>query len=165
MSKFVFPDDELQKLDRLAQLTIVYLVLVTLASFFAGAYVLNSPWLSQALIPFLLGVSGSATAALTSCLDRYATGFERENGTVYPEDVKTGSGKFNRRFSRWLFVRPLLGAVTAPVFIWGLSYFTKDHYAFLSAGEKVGFTAFLSGYLAKSVLDLIKGLFKNIFKS
>ena len=77
-------------------------------------------------------------------------------------DIEEGKGKFNRRFSRWLFLRPFLGAVVAPVFIWGIPFFIDNPEPI---GEKLGFTAFMGGLLAKSVLDLIKGLFKNVFKT
>jgi hypothetical protein len=163
MATSVLPDDELRMLDRLAQISIVYLVVVSLASFLAGAYVLNFPFALPLLAPLLIGFSGSAIAALTSCLDRYAIGFERENGEPYPE--KATGGKFNRRFARWLFVRPFLGAVVAPVFVWGLSHFTKAPQEFQSSAETLGFTAFMGGLLAKSVLDLVKNLFKNVFKT
>ncbi|WP_404301134.1 hypothetical protein [Alicycliphilus denitrificans] len=163
MPKSALPDDELRTLDRLAQFTIAYLLLASLASFLAGAHALNSPALPALLAPVLIGFCGSAIAALTSCLDRYATGFERENGEPYPE--KATGGKFNRRFSRWLFIRPFLGAVVAPVFIWGLSHFTQSPQEFQSSPETLGFTAFTAGLLAKSVLDLVKNLFKNVFKA
>jgi hypothetical protein len=115
------------------------------------------------LVQALLGIAGSAVAALTSCLDRYATGFERERGRPYPREAS--GGKFNRRFARWLFVRPFLGAVVAPVFVWGISHFTKDPQTFLSTSESMGFTCFMGGLLAKSILDLVKNLFKNVFKT
>jgi len=50
-------------------------------------------------------------------------------------------------------------------FIWGLSRFTTTSEVFLSSAELLGFTAFVAGLLAKSVLDLIKNLFENVFKS
>jgi hypothetical protein len=163
MSKSALLDDELKRLDRLAQVTIVYLVVISLASFFLGAYALNSSSSPMLLGPVLVGSCGSAIAALTSCLNRYATGFERENGEPYPE--KAAGEKFNRRFSRWLFVRPFLGAMVAPVLIWGLSHFTNSPAEYLSSTEALGFTAFIGGFLAKSVLDLLKNLFKNVFKA
>jgi hypothetical protein len=76
-------------------------------------------------------------------------------GKPFPE-AKAGEGKFNRRFSRWLFTRPFLGGIVAPLFIWGLSHSTKNPQEFQSAGESLGFTAFMAGLLAKSVLDLVK---------
>jgi hypothetical protein len=153
------PDQELKDLDRLAHVTIGYLIVVSLVSFFTGAYLL--PHLVGIGI---IGISGSAIAALTSTLDRYAMGFERETGEWFPERAKEGVGKFNRRFARWLFVRPLLGAVVAPVFVWGLSHFASDPERYLEGVETLGFTSFMGGLLAKSVLDLIKNLFKNVFR-
>ena len=107
----------------------------------------------------------SAVAALTSCLDRYAVGFEREDGRAFPEKAKEGEGKFNRRFARWLLVRPFLGAVIAPIFVWGLSHFAKAPKEWTQTLETLGFTAFMGGLLAKSVVDLIKRVFKNVFKA
>jgi len=154
-------------LDRLAHATIAYLVLVGLGSFF-GACSLASRLLPgfSSTDPFaiatiaLFGFAGSSVAALTSCLDRYSIGFERENGTPFPPTAKKDAGKFNRRFARWLFIRPFLGAIIAPVFVWGLSHFVSTPQKWI---ETIGFTAFMGGLLAKSVVDLIKSLFKNVF--
>ena len=162
MLKWELPDDEIKKLDKLAHVNIIYLVLVGLSSFFCGAYLLSLPGETRIIQISLLGMAGSTVAALTSCLDRYSTGFEREVGEPFPPDIQEGKGKFNRRFARWLFVRPFLGVIMAPVFIWGLRIFSDKPEAFL--GKTLGFTAFMAGLLAKSIIDLIKGLFKNIFK-
>ena len=165
MPKWKLTDDELRNLDRLAHVCAVYLVVMALLSFFLGAYVLTLADIPRICPVALIGLSGSAIAALTSCLDRYAVGFEREDGKPYPDAAKQGEGKFNRRFARWLFVRPFLGAVVAPVFVWGLSHFAKSPDEFLGTSETLGFTAFMGGLLAKSVVDLIKGLFKNVFRA
>src|ERR1035441_1968663 len=128
MSK-ALPDDELKRLDKLAQATIVYLVVGGSASFFSAC--LLAPQRAAGVAPtdlsaiasiVLFGFSGSAVAALTSCLNRYAVGSEREDGRPFPENAKAGEGKFNRRFARWLFTRPFLGAIIAPIFVWGLSH-------------------------------------------
>lgn len=163
MPKWDLPDNELKMLDNLAHINIGYLLTVLLLSFFTGAYTLSIPSFNILLGISLIGFSGSSVAALTSCLDRYSTGFEREDGTPYPLEIEKGKGKFNRRFSRWLFVRPFLGAVVAPIFIWGIQFFIENPEQYLA--NKLGFTAFMGGLLAKSVLDLIKGLFKNVFKT
>ncbi|MGB6829829.1 MAG: hypothetical protein WBE41_17405 [Terracidiphilus sp.] len=156
-------------LDLLAHSTIAYLVLAGLGSFFGGCLLVarliagSSPTgLSEVVVAALLGFSGSAVAALTSCLDRYAVGFEREDGKPYPKSAKAGLGKFNRRFARWLLVRPFLGAIIAPVFVWGISHFVSSPKQWI---ETFGFTAFMGGLLAKSVVDLIKRLFKNVFQA
>ena len=163
MPKWEWPDNELKMLDKLAHINISYLLIFGLLSFFTGAYILAITDSNMLLGISLVGFSGSSIAALTSCLDRYSTGFERENGEPYPPKIEKGKGKYNRRFSRWLFVRPFLGAVVAPVFISGIQFFIDNEAQYL--GTKLVFTAFMGGLLAKSVLDLIKGLFKNVFKT
>lgn len=163
MKNTPLPDSELKALDRLAQYCILILTIAALSSFFTGAMLLNAEPDATIIVWSLIGFAGSAVAALTSCLDRYATGFERENGDPFPSEAK--GGKFNRRFSRWLLLRPFLGAIVAPVFIWGLSLMTNQSSEFLMTPQTVGFTAFIGGLLAKSVLELIKGVFKNVFGS
>lgn len=164
----VLPDDELRRLDRLAHATIAYLIVVGLCAFF-GACILAARRAAglaltdtyEVVLISLFGFSGSAVAALTSCLDRYAIGFEREDGRPFPENAKEGAGKFNRRFARWLFARPFLGAIVAPVFVWGLSHFVSAPKQWT---DTIGFTAFVGGLLAKSVVDLVKRLFKDVFR-
>src|SRR5258708_7870074 len=165
MASSALPDEEIQTLDYLAHACIIYLVVVSFTSFFAGAYALSVSAAPVLVAQTFIGFSGSAVAALVSCLDRYASGFERENGKPFPEDAKAGEGKFNRSFSRWLFVRPFLGALVAPIFIWGISHFTNNPEPFTASGPSLGFTAFMAGLLAKSILELVKNLFKNVFKS
>ncbi len=163
------PDEELRKLDRLAHATIAYLLIAGLMSFSGACLMATRSNAGSALTDIseiatmaMFGFAGSAIAALTSCLDRYAIGFERENGKPFPESAKAGEGKFNRRFARWLFVRPFLGAIIAPIFVWGLSHFVSNSQKWT---ETLGFTAFVGGLLAKSVVDLIKRLFKDVFKT
>jgi hypothetical protein len=69
-------------------------------------------------------MSGSAVAALTSCLDRYANGFELKDGTKEPAPAKGET--FNRRMARWFYVRPFLGFITALVLVWGLAIFVSE---------------------------------------
>ena len=163
MSKWELPDDELKMLDKLAHINLSYLLVAGLSSFYFGTYILSQSSPNLILGISLIGFSGSAVAALTSCLNRYSTGFEKEVGNeTYPPDIEKGKQKFNRRFARWLFIRPFLGAIVAPVFISGLQFFIESPEQYLES--KLGFTSFMAGLLAKSVLELIKGLFKNVFK-
>jgi len=155
-------EEEVSSLEKLAKIVIAYLLACALVSLFIGASALSEPSINQLLALSLLGFSGSATAALTSCLDRYSNGFELDNGNCYP--VEATGGKFNKRFSAWFIVRPFLGAIVAPVFLWGLSLF-GDNIDSFTDGKVLGFTAFMAGLLAKSVLELIKNLFKNVFRS
>jgi hypothetical protein len=179
---------EVRELDQQAWDTTKYLVVVLLISLLLGAFFLSGvadglgayllSWLpdgahlaeagrrsTKFLGQALIGVSGSAVAALISCLNRYANGFESYDGKLsYPEDAKDKE-KFSARFATWLWARPYLGAPVAPAFIWGLSHFTNHPQEFTTSNRLIGFTAFMAGLLAKSVLDLVRGLFKNVFKS
>jgi len=162
MAKWKLADGELKHLDRLALIVIVYLVVVCGVGLLTGFYAFAAE--NRMLGVSLFGLAGSAVAALTSCLDRYARGFEREDGTSYPTSAESKE-KFNRRMARWFFARPFLGLFVAPVLAWGIELFVDDPDRFRSSIERVGFTAFMAGLLAKSVLDLIKGLFKNVFRA
>jgi hypothetical protein len=154
---------ESKRLDKLAKQVIVYLLIGSLISFVLGFFLIEmQDRFKQFLAIALIGFSGSAIAALTSCLDRYVTGFELEDGTKRPKEARGET--FNSRMSLWFIVRPFLGFVIAPVLIWGLGFFVKDSEQYRNSTESLAFTAFLGGLLAKSVIELIKGLFKNIFK-
>ena len=155
---------EAEKLDKLAKQVTIYLVLAVLVSFIVGFVLLDqSGRLLQFLSVAFIGFSGSAVAALTSCLDRYANGFELDDGTKEPLEAEGET--FNQRMSRWFYVRPILGFVVAPVFIWGVNFFVENPEQYRSSAASLGFTAFMGGLLAKSVLDLIKNLFKNVFRA
>jgi hypothetical protein len=157
-------DNEIQGLDRLSLKVILYLIVAATLGFFLGYHFLvATDQISGVVGVALLGFSGSAVAALTSCLDRYANGFEREDGTKEPKEAKGET--FNRRMARWFIVRPFLGLIVSPLFIWGIEFFVKDPKSFLDSAHHIAFSAFLGGLLAKSVLDLIKNLFKNIFRA
>ncbi|MDQ3846234.1 MAG: hypothetical protein M3342_19825 [Bacteroidota bacterium] len=110
----------------------------------------------------LIGLSGSGVAALTSCLDRYAKGFELESGRKIPR--KAEGEVFNKRMSLWFFCRPFLGFIVAPVFTWCIGSLFKGPTGYTGSVVQLGVIAFLGGLLAKSVIELFKNLFKNIFK-
>ena len=107
----------------------VYLIAVTLPAFFLGYFLLGyANRMVFLLAVALIGFSGSGVAALTSCLDRYAKGFELEDGTKVPAEAKGET--FNRRMLRWFYVRPFLGFLVGPVTIWGIEFLVKDANAF-----------------------------------
>jgi len=158
------PDAQLKALRQQALYVTAYLIAVIVPGFFFGYYLLESKSRMLSLLAVaLIGFSGSGTAALTSCLDRYARGFELDDGTKEPKEAKGET--FNSRMARWFYVRPFLGLLVAPVALWGIEFFVKDANTFRDSPQHVAFSAFLSGLLAKSVLDLIKNLFKNVFRA
>ena len=153
-------DSEIQTLDRQSRNITLYLIIVATLAFFLGYYLLGiKDRMVSVLAVALIGFSGSGVAALTSCLDRYANGFEREDGTKEPKEAKGET--FNLRMARWFYVRPFLGLFVASLLLWGIEFFVKDPNTFRDSAQHIAFSAFLGGLLAKSVLDLIKNLFTH----
>lgn len=142
-------DDEINRLEKLAHWVFGYLVLGATISLFGGYYVIGIE--ANGLFPLigisLIGFSGSSVAALTSSLDRYAKGFERDNGKKEPEGA-TGE-TFNRRMVRWFFIRPFLGAIVAPVFLWGIAILADESAKYTETTSHVAFTAFMGGLLVE----------------
>lgn len=162
--------EEIEELRRLSKWICLYLVAVMTVAFLTGVILLGkADAFLRVLAQSLIGVSGSAIAALTSSLDRYANGFELsgEKGgkalKIPAPESKDDEKKqmFNRRMARWFMFRPSLGILMAPVFVWGMGFFGKEP----ATPQVTGFYAFMGGLLAKSVIDAIKGLFKSIFKA
>ncbi|HMG46550.1 MAG TPA: hypothetical protein VK614_03720 [Allosphingosinicella sp.] len=177
-SEKTFNSADLADLKKLALRTIHILAAALVVSFVAGGALLvnpggglfGNPAIDQFAAVVLIGIAGSATAALTSCLNRYANGYEDEDGNkLPPEGAEATKDRFNERIAVWLRMRPLLGGVVAPIFIWGLAQFPNAPDGFRAASADhattLGFTAFMAGLLAKSVLELIKNLFKNVFRA
>jgi hypothetical protein len=153
---------EAQQLAREAKRLVVFLVTAALASFFLGFFLIQKGSPCSLFGIALLGFSGSAIAALTSCVDRYANGFELDDGSKEP--AKAQGETFNHRMATWFYVRPFLGVVAAPLLIWGLAILVKNPDQFEGSPKSLAFTGFLGGLLAKSVFELIKDLFKRVFK-
>jgi hypothetical protein len=166
-------DDELKRLDCFAWCCIVVLILLSVISFPCGYSLLQGqvgpvdPDQSLSLLTILglslLGLSGSALAALTSCLTRYANGYERRSGAKFPPEAKGET--FNARFAGWLLARPFLGFLIGPVLVLGITFFVAKPHEFCASVGCLAFTAFLSGLFAKSVVDLLKRLFKTTFNA
>jgi hypothetical protein len=132
-------ESERKYLDLLALRVLIYLVTLSIMTLFAGhALLARGGRFTTAVAVALTGISGSGVAALTSCLDRYANGFELENGKKIP-DQAAGKETFNRRMARWFVFRPFLGSMVAPVFIWGMAYFVSDSARYPSLQTKLVF--------------------------
>jgi len=161
-------NNEVKALNQVATWLAIYLTLISVAAFFTGRALIESSagnWLTFAIA--LLGAAGSGIAALTSCLNRRALGWELESGLkVPPEDPrqKTPEERFNRGMSMWFWFRPFLGLIIAPIFVWGIELLVKNPAALVNSPQRLGFTAFMGGLLAKSVIDVVKGVFRGIFK-
>lgn len=109
------------------------------------------------------GVLGSALAALKSALDRFAAGWEFDDGVKFPmSDLKE---RFLVRMVPWLLARPVLGGVM------GLVVYTGVVGGFLIASDTrpgaysahgILFLAILGGLFAKTLWDRLLEVFKML---
>lgn len=161
----VFNESERDSLARLFHINLVYLLFVL------GTCLLLATRLVQILSPadalvisIVTGIMGSTTAAFISCLERHANGFEDSQGNQSPSKEEQ-VGRFNRGMFYWFLARPWLGAVTGAVVYWGIAgdILVSGNGA-TTAQEQAAFWGFLAGLLAKSLLEILKGLLTNIFR-
>lgn len=165
-ARSLFDETERDSLARLFHVNLLYLFLILAASLLLSIRLVGAPSPAGALvIAIVTGILGSATAAFISCLDRRANGFEDSQGNQSPPSEHR-VGRFNRGMFYWFLARPWLGAVTAAIAYWGIvgGILTPGPGAAL-APEQAAFYGFLAGLLAKSLLDVLKGLLANIFRS
>ena len=101
-----------------------------------------------------------------SALDRHANGLEDRAGGSLPELEKTKE-RFSERMLYWFLARPWLGGVVSVAVFWGIlsgELGTTDVASAQARPEKVAFWGMLVGLFAKSVLDILRNVPKNIFR-
>lgn len=160
-----FNEAERGLLVKLFHANLVYLAVILAASLGTTIRFVGSPAPEDILATFLsAGVLGSATAALVSCLDRHANGFEDSRGSQAPER-REKVGRFSHGMFYWFLARPGLGAITAAIAYWAIvsGVFTPGSGAEIAPAQAAVY-GFLAGLLAKSLLSILKGLLGNIFK-
>ncbi len=151
------------KLNRAAKRLVLYLVVVVVLFLGVSAFLvlwgpgLLDPTGLRLALAIATGTLGSGVAALLSALDRRANGWELSNGWKYPEPKP--ADKFQESMIAFFAVRPLLGSVMGLVLY---LYPWPEKLVYVS-DTSIGFWGFLLGFLAKSFLDLLKGIFKNVF--
>ncbi len=115
----------------------------------------------------MAGLLGSCVAAFRSCLDRRANGLEDKFGNVAP-DPKTSKERFSDGMVAWFIGRPLLGAVMGTmtlIAIRGHALGQSIGYAeFDGNPAKLVFYAWTAGLFTKTLLDLLLGVTKKVFK-
>ena len=145
----------------------LYLVLLGLV---AGRVLLKA---TLATVPQVLticitaGLFGSCIAALRSCLDRRANGFEDEFGNAAP-NPKELKERFSEGMFFWFMGRPMLGAAVGVLVYLGVTgeVFSEGVAKSLTGGAptKLAFVAVLGGLFAKTLLDLLLETTKKIFR-
>lgn len=160
-----FNEAERSRLVKLFWADLAYLGALIAISLGLTIYLVNNPQNSLPIfLALIAGVLGSATAAIVSCLDRRADGFEDSQGAQVPR-TKERKERFNEGMFYWFLVRPWLGAVMGAVAYWGLTGKVFGEKGDLDANlARLAFYCFIAGLLAKSLIDIFRGLLKNIFK-
>jgi hypothetical protein len=112
------------------------------------------------LIGLSAGIAGSSTAALISALNRQAAGYEDSKGRAHP-DPKTKKERFSRGMYHWFLSRPALGGVTGCMAFWGMTagFFGTP----APTAARTAFIGVLAGLFAKTLLDVLLNIFKNVF--
>lgn len=157
-------DAEIRTLHASARLTAVALTVAIVAAFVAGLAILERPdHLLKMTGVALVGFAGSGVGALTSLLARYAAGFELANGDRSPP---AADGEvYHRRIAFCFVMRPVLGALVAPLIVGGVTLFTSRHEGFVNSVDAMMLVAFAGGLYAKSILETAKNVFKVVFRA
>lgn len=157
-------DAAVERLHRTARTLAVALALVCLLTFTLGRGIVERTADLHVLLGVaLIGMAGSGLGALTSLLSRYANGFELEDGTRYP--AATEGEVYYRRIAFCMLMRPVLGALVAPLIVVGVVLFTKQHEDYKGSADAITVIAFIGGLYAKSAIDAAKTAFKVVFRA
>ena len=158
-----FDEDQRKPLERLFKLTLGYLAGILIISLGYAATQVNSDRPELFLLCVAAGVAGSATAALVSTLERHAQGLEDNKRGATP-DPTTRKERFSERMFYWFIMRPWLGGAVAAAVFWGFVARDSSPGAQGLPTTRVAFYGMLAGLFAKSVLDILRALPKNVFK-
>jgi predicted membrane-bound spermidine synthase len=162
--KTVFKEKELPGLVTLFHVALIYLAVLTAASLSSAIFFVSHPPEPRVLLAIAGGLLGSAIAALMSCVQRRADGFEDSYGKQVPESEER-KDRFNRGMFYWFLVRPWLGGVVGAVAYWSLvGKVFGDKGDLDSDLPRLAFYSFIAGLFAKSLLEIFGGLLKNVFK-
>lgn len=156
--------EALEELQRHFRQVLVFLVVLILLSSIYLILVGADIWPEHLIL--LAGVSGllgSSIAALVSALNRHAQGYEDKFGNAMPEPEKSKE-RFTHGMYYWFLCRPLLGIFVGILVWWGLNANLLNIQISINQNT-LGFVTGLSGFLAKSFLEVLKGVFKNIFRT
>ncbi|MDH7448333.1 hypothetical protein [Aquimarina sp. 2201CG14-23] len=112
-------------------------------------------------ICILSGILGSSVSALISVLQRKANGWEFKNGMKYPDEFP--KDKFSVRMSTFFAIRPILGILSGFIIYYGFQIIGVFKYRTEEFDESnVIFWSLLAGLFAKSMIEKLKDVFKNL---
>ena len=136
----------------------------SVAAFTAGIGILQAPdHLLKMTGVALVGFAGSGVGAFTSLLARYANGLELADGTHVPAAAE--GELYHRRMAFCFVMRPVLGALVAPLIVGGVTLFVTRHEDFTNSFNAMMIASFVGGLYAKSALETAKNAFKVVFRA
>jgi ATP-dependent protease HslVU (ClpYQ) peptidase subunit len=140
------------------------LAAASIAAFAAGIGILQSPGqLTRMTGVALVGFAGSGVGAFTSLLARYANGLELADGAHVPSAAE--GELYHRRLAFCFLMRPVLGALVAPLIVGGVTLFVTRHEDFTNSFNAMMIASFVGGLYAKSALETAKNAFKVVFRA
>jgi hypothetical protein len=160
-----FDETERTRLEWLFRGTLIYLALVLGGALLYAADQVRAAKPRLFLLCVAAGIAGSATGALVSALDRHANGFEDKKGDTTPESSEKKE-RFSERMFYWFVMRPWLGAVVATGVFWGLAsgQWPEAGAAASFSTSRVALYGLVTGLFAKSLLDILRNIPKNVFR-
>lgn len=140
------------------------LAVLSAAAFTAGIGILQVPdQLTKMAGVALVGFAGSGVGAFTSLLARYANGLELADGAHVPSAAE--GELYHRRLAFCFLMRPVLGALVAPLIVGGVTLFMTRHEDFTNSSNAMMIASFVGGLYAKSALEAAKSAFKVVFRA
>lgn len=140
------------------------LTVMIVVAFFAGmSIILDKQPLVQIAGIGLVGFAGSGVGALSSLLMRYSTGVELASGERVPANAEGEVYLHNMAFP--LAMRPVLGALIAPLTCGAVMLLFSKHEEFKGSLEALMVVAFVGGLYAKSAIEASKNAFKVVFRA
>ncbi|WP_299443302.1 hypothetical protein [uncultured Aquimarina sp.] len=141
---------------------VVILILTSCIIITSLVIILNYFFFLEAIwICILSGILGSSVSALISALQRKANGWEFKNGLKYPND--SPKDKFSIRMSSFFMTRPILGILSGFIIYYGFQVIGvfQIHSEGLKEASLI-FWSILAGLFAKSMIEKLKDVFKNL---
>jgi len=175
-------DQEIQKLEKISLYIFILLTLIIITCSLLLTCTIGSDW--KATSAAFAGIVGSATASLLSALSRRANGWELSNGEKYPKSEndnsseKTRKERFSLSMAPFFCFRPFLGIISGLIVYYGGDFLglkiedstndkllTPEELQLLKeeAFRVVIFFSLLSGLFAKTLIEILKGMFKSFF--
>ena len=158
--------DEIKKLEKLSLIVFVSLSCIIVVASILLAVLIEKEMIITPCV--MAGVIGSATAALLSALQRRASGWELEDGSKDPASsdgtVDGRDERFSLRMAPYFLFRPFLGIIGGLIVYYGSDFLITPEDINKGINFKtLIFFSLLAGLFAKTMIEILKGIFKAIF--